>query len=77
MNPNTDPAAAMEVLKKCIERLENDRAYPACQKYSDLDGFQGWMISALYETRNQRTFSSVAETLELAVCRFAKKLFTK
>lgn len=67
---STNPAAAMEVLKKCVERLENDRAYPAIQKYHDLDGFQGWQVCALYETRNQRTFSAVAKTLELAIALF-------
>lgn len=74
-HPTADPAAAMLVLEKCVERLEFDRAYPAIQKYSDPDGFQGWQVSALYETRNQRTFSEVAETLPLAICRFAYELF--
>lgn len=73
----TDPVPAMELLKHCIGELENDRAYPVIQKYRDFDGFHGWMVSALYETRNQRTFSAVSETLESTICLFAKQLFTK
>lgn len=75
--PLEDEAEALIVLKACVEKLELDRAYPAIQKYSDLDGFQGWQISALYATRNQRTFSTVAATLEACICLFAKEVYTK
>jgi len=73
----TDPAAAMQVLEKCVAELELKRAFPAIEKYSDLDGFQGWKVTALFSNGNQQTFSEVAETLPLAICLFAKQLFSK
>lgn len=75
--PTTDPAAAMQVLEKCVLKLELKRAFPAIEKYSDLDGFQGRKVSALFSTGNQDTFSEVAETLPLAICKFAKALYSQ
>lgn len=59
----TDPAAAMEVLKKCSE------------KYSIKIGFDvngKWFVSH-YDAKFEGVIR--AETLELAICLFAKKLF--
>jgi hypothetical protein len=72
--PTTDPAAAMEVLKKCAAKL-----YPSdeVQIYgNDEDG--GYVIFSP-ETKDAEGFvlESDAKTLELAICLFAKKLFSK
>jgi len=57
----TDPAAAMEVLKKCSEETYiTTRRHKRCWSMS---GSNGMTIEA--------------ETLELAICLFAKKLFSK
>lgn len=56
----TDPAAAMEVLKKCAEKI-----YPNHFPIRVFAG--GWQIS-LFEP---------SETPELAICLFARKLFTE
>jgi hypothetical protein len=74
---SSDSSASMEVLKACSKKLENDRAFIGIEPYSDIDGFQGWKVEALYRTMNQRTFAEVAETLELAICLFAKTLYSK
>lgn len=66
---SSDPAAAMEVLKRCLAVLE---------------GYQV-QIGGTYEhyevsSGNQLTESVVAGTIELAICRFSKvnaKLFLK
>jgi hypothetical protein len=62
-NYTTDPAAAMEVLKKCAEKTKvsifNHRA-------------GGWQI----ESSNGMWFDEI-ETLELAIALFAKNLFSK
>lgn len=58
----TAPAAAMEVMKKCLEK--------------DSVGF--WKKQHGYTVKNHREdCREQAPTLELAICLFAKKLFTK
>lgn len=72
-----DPAAAMDVLKKCVDKLEDMGGFLAIEKYSEMDGFQGISVRALFSRSNQNTFSEVAKTLELAIALFARKLFSK
>lgn len=60
----TDPAAAMEVLKKCLDFT--------------WIGFGKKLTSEnLYSLTDRMIIDSKSETLELAICLFAKKLFTK
>ncbi len=61
-SPTVSPADAMEVLKKCHQRTE---------------------VSLRMDGKTHQVFGSnskapiEAETLELAICKFAKKLFSK
>jgi hypothetical protein len=61
----TDPGAAMQVLEKCTETLP--RSLEICK-----DGGQFWIS----RTDDDDTNGVMAETLPLAICLFAKKLFT-
>jgi hypothetical protein len=58
----TDPAAAMEVWKKCAEK----QTTISIQKSKS-----GWRVVSM----DSHSFG--CETLELAICLFAKKLFEK
>jgi len=60
----TDPAAAMEVLKKIIEKEDASVIYAAPDGVS-------------YILCSDDIPDTYGETLELAICLFAKKLFTK
>ena len=61
-----DPSAAMEVLKKCIEGRTVVIGSPSQSEY-----LISWLKSdSIY-------FHTKAETFELAICLFAKKIFTK
>ena len=63
----TDPAAAMEVLKKLLKN------WPFTFELSGNSGKFGiW-----YMDKDANEFYVHADTLELAICQFAKKLFTK
>ncbi len=66
--PTTDPAAAMEVLKRCIAETPD-------KKVEILQAGDEWFLQfkddGIYERDNQ------SETLELAICLFAKKLCSK
>ena len=65
----TDPAAAMEVLKKCCEAMAvNVEIWKA--------GNGEW-VCRMVSGRNSRNCVGTANTIELAICLFAKKLFTK
>lgn len=66
-SPTTNPADAFEVLKKCYERAESFE--------SGKDDSQGWyfFVDAPIKAIN----ASSHESLELAVCLFARKLFSK
>jgi len=76
----TDPAAAMEVLKKCGYKIQG-RDYPR--------GFGHYFVRVYFAEiahewcvclGNEKSDSSIygqAETLEIAICLFAKKLFTE
>src|SRR5580693_7144670 len=63
--PTTDPASAMEVLKKCAETVIG-----AVEVYRTSEG--KWVIQDDYNDPNQQS-----ETIELAIVKFAKQLFTK
>lgn len=66
---STDPAAAMDVLKKCFDKTGQIEVFRT-QIHPFKFGVVGkWLPSADYECE--------AETLELAICLFAKKIFTK
>lgn len=69
--PTTDPAAAFEVLKRCVERLGH--------KFISV-GFG----NGLFHVDNMRSstpgideIAVKAPTLELAICLFSKQLFSK
>jgi len=61
----TDPAAAMEVLKKCADNLWLSVGFSKQRKT--------FLCGGILSGENY----AEAETLELAICQFAKKLFTK
>jgi hypothetical protein len=71
----TDPAAAMEVLKKCAE---NQHVVTIEYAKNHLGNWQ-WMVAKLhcYSSGYSEDFCTCAETLELAICQFARKLFSK
>lgn len=67
----TDPASAMEVLKKCIERDKtNDSSYQLNFSYRDKPHPFGYEICC-------GDFCEDADTLEQTICLFAKNLFSK
>lgn len=76
-NYSKEISSSMEVFKVCVDRLENERGFTAVEKYSDLEGFQGWKVSALFYVANHGTFRTVQQTLPLAICVFAKQLFSQ
>lgn len=63
-SPTSDEGSAMQVLKRCREIVSV--ALPA-------GGSTGVMVQDL----DKKSRYAIAETLELAICLFAKKLFTK
>lgn len=67
--PTTDPAAAMEVLKKCYDKCGMIDTFRTQIKPYRFGVTGKWLPAANYECE--------AEALELAICLFAKKLFTK
>jgi hypothetical protein len=65
-----DPAAAMELLKKCMERIGCDCSISMCVKP------RGFEIIAC--NNDLKILAEIyAETLEFAICLFAQKLFSK
>lgn len=65
-HPTTDPAAAFEVLKKCAEK-DAPQSIATCK--------EGELWKVFYGGRYHEAQSDT--TLELAICRFAKALFSK
>jgi Phage ABA sandwich domain len=63
-SPTTDPAAAMQVLEKCITGNTS---------IAINHGTTGWWVTDCDKKKNY----AIAETLPLAICLFAKKLFSK
>jgi hypothetical protein len=66
--PTTDPAAAMEVLKKCGKTKKNAIEIFCLRPDENRSGKESYWVN------DPKTES---ETLELAIALFAKKLFTK
>lgn len=66
----TDPAAAMEVLKKCIE------IYGAATIYGGATEPKVFTVHVANPKASKAAYVE-SETLELAICLFAKKLFGK
>ena len=60
--PTTDPAAAFDVLKRCVKKAD----------HLEFDQFPNGDFRVFDWNHSER-----AETLELAVAKFAKQLFTK
>jgi hypothetical protein len=66
----TDPAAAMEVLKKCADKVSKIDNVCLCVR--------GGKWSIWYCDGDAGTIcESESKTIELAICKFAKKLFGK
>jgi len=63
----TDPAPAFDLLKKCAEKLGEKEAIEVQTRYG-VWNVSAWPVSKI-ETE--------APTLELAICQFAKLVFTK
>jgi Phage ABA sandwich domain len=69
-NYTTDPAAAMQVLKKCVEMRGEVKIFKA--------GDGEWVCrKPIGSGYNSTLHIATATTLELAICRFARKLFEK
>ena len=72
----TDPAAAMEALKGCARM-----GHVVTIEYTGTNtrGETQWMVCKLhcYSSGYSEEFCTCADTLELAICLFAKKLFSK
>lgn len=68
--PTTDTAAAFEVLKKCLDNQREFGFGDPC--FISKDG--GYWLRAVKDGKH---IDGEAETLELAICLFAKKIFTK
>ena len=64
---SSDPAAAMEVLQKC--------AVACC--YLSIEALNGFWRVGNMQPNGEWSKWSDAETLPLAICMFAKKLFSK
>lgn len=76
----TQPAYAFEVLKKCAEKMRHGivgigSPMTSCDVASTLPKIsQGWVVGMIGKPSN---FDVESETLELAICLFAKKLFSE
>ena len=69
-SPTTDPAAAMLVLERCVEK--NDLYDAIVVSFNN----NQWIVSSFCNEANEiKEQEGVAETLPLAICLFAKKLF--
>jgi len=69
----TDPAVALGVLKKCAEKLCDDKAFSDALMIQPNEAGNGWFVGPFSDD----TKCVESPTLELAICLFAKKLFTK
>lgn len=67
---STDLAAAMEVLKKCAVKFKRD-GYNSITILAGCQEGREWIVQA-----NTSALYAFAETLELAIARFSKKLFS-
>lgn len=64
----TSPADALEVLKKCAEK---------CEKDCKLIGIRRAEVWTVFARDHYDRETAEAETIELAICLFAKQLFSK
>ena len=71
-SPTTDPAAAMMVLEKCCQK-ETDGMDGIEIDYSKDHPLGEWQIGSVLNSN----LHIESETLPLAICLFAKKLFSK
>ena len=69
-NFTTDPAVAMLVLEKCAEKIKG------CALSVETTGGRSWTIGGEFGEGMIYDFST-AETLPLAICKFAKQLYGK
>lgn len=68
---STDSAAAMDVLKKCAEKIEHS---DYASNWIQIQWFNNlWCLADF----NKFSDPTTAETLELSICIFAKQLFSK
>jgi hypothetical protein len=73
-NPSESPADAMGVLKKCVERVNNK---PSLVLIVDQDKKGQWLVY-IYDAAVKKSHNCAdANTLEIAICLFAKELFSK
>ena len=70
--PTQDPAAAMEVLKKCCIKLGDEAERSPVPEWLPVE--EKWRV---VESDIADGVDAEAETLELAICLFAKKIFLK
>lgn len=70
----TDSAAAMEVLKKCAEKMDR---YQSVTLVKNGDTFTICMATPVRYEQYDYSHHATDETIELAICLFAKKLFSK
>ena len=69
-NPTTNPAAAFEVLKRCLDKT-------LLLKHTQTTGDGKYRIAIPLLFDEESPVIASADTLELCICQFAKKLFTK
>lgn len=67
--PTEDSADAMDVLKKCAEKLKQDISIVLYDSK--------WDVAWVDWNAEERADLARAETLELAICLFAKQLFSQ
>ena len=67
-NYTTDPAAAMEVLQKCAEKIRDTEL--AVEVYAPTRSEPSWFV-----LDSEGSISGIAPTLPLAICLFARELF--
>lgn len=71
----TDPSDAMEVLRKCLEKSALDKDRPDVRMDRIVNGYSVGLRYYGHEYRGELT--QEAPTLELAICLFARALFSK
>lgn len=76
--PTVNSADAMDVLKKCHDKLDcEDIVMGRCDSMVQWCGGDWYLYSIFRENRSAIRRRVNGETLELAICRFAKELFSR
>jgi len=70
-NYSTDPATAMQVLEKCAKK------WVGSVRIKALESTEYFIVSCYHGGSNVAAFSGEGNALPLAICLFAKKLFSK